>query len=152
MALAGLIISIFALVASAGSTLYARRIWQIERGRDQVGRRPQISADYEDYGGDYPCLEITNNGQEDRADVVLELREPLIGYVPALTSLSAEGSDPGPSVRLGSLASAETKRIRAYRSDPNEQYGEAVLYGYCSAADQTEWRISIKVNIPEGQN
>lgn len=150
MAIAGLIISVLALVAAAGSTLYARRIWLIERGRDRVGRQPQISADYEDYGGCYPCLEITNNGNEDLADVTVELREPLLGYVPALTALGVEGGEPAPSVHLGALAAAETKRIQAYREDPATQSGEAILYAYSSAADGTEWRVSIRASIPGG--
>lgn len=150
MAVASLIVSILALLAAAGSTLYARRIWLIERGRDQGGRRPQISADYEDYGGDYPCLEVTNNGNEDLADVTLELREPLVGHVRPISALSAEGGEPASSVELGALASAETKRIRAHRDDPDRQFGEAIIYAYCSAADGTEWRVTVKADIPRG--
>jgi hypothetical protein len=151
MAVASLIFSFMALLAAAWSTLYARRIWLIERGRDQGGRRPRISAEFEDYGDDYPCLEVTNNGNEDLASVTVQLREPLAGYVRPISALSAEGAEPAPSVELGALASAETKRIRAYRDHPDRQFGEAIIYAHCSAADGAEWRVTVKTEVPRGE-
>jgi len=56
------VISILALVAAAGSTLFAGRLWRIERERDRARRQPKLSAFYEDYGGSHPYLEITNDG------------------------------------------------------------------------------------------
>lgn len=149
MAIASLIISIVAIAAALGSTLYARRIWLIERERDRTARTPQISAVYEDYDGNYPCLEVTNDGTEDLTDVLVELLKPLKGYVPALTSLSLEGGKPGRSVSLGRLAATETKRLRAYRDHPEDQSGEARFYAHCKASDGSTWRVPVKTQIPE---
>lgn len=151
MAILSLVISFLAFVAAAGSTIYARRIALIERGRDQAARRPAISAVFEDYGGSYPCLEITNDGEEDLADVVAELREPLVGYVPAITALLSEDGSKRSRVDLGRLAASETKRLRVLQDEPGHQFGEAILYLHCGTADGSSWRVVVKADIPRLQ-
>jgi len=163
MATASLIISILAALAAVGSAGYARRMWLIERGRYHAGRQPQISAVYEDFGGDYPSLEITNDGNEDFTAVKIELLDPLPPYTPAITAISSEqrgrtshgtfrleSGEAERTVDLGALAVRETKRILIHRDDPIDQYGEAVFYAHCTAADKSEWRVSIKADIPKG--
>jgi len=141
-----LIISFLAVAAAVGSTLYARRIALIERGRDQAARRPKLSALFEDYNGSFPCLEITN----DLTDLAVELRKRLVGYVPAITSLGgADGS--APLVELGGLAASETKRLQVLQDDPSHHYGEAILYAHCGTADGSKWRVVIKADIPQPQ-
>jgi hypothetical protein len=163
MAIASLIISILAALAAVGSARYARRMWQIERRRYHAGRQPQISAIYEDFGGNYPGLEITNDGNEDFTNVKIELLDPLPPYTPAITAISSElrkrtshntfvleSGKAGRTVDLGALAASETKRIHIHHDDPTDQYGEAVFYAHCSATDKSEWRVSIKADIPKG--
>jgi hypothetical protein len=164
MAIASLIISIFAALAAMGSTLYARHMWLIERARYHAGRQPRLSAIYEDFDGYYPGLEITNDGNEDLVDVKIELRDPIPPYHPAITAISGEersktpddtwmlhSNQAGRTVDLGALAVSETKRILIHRDDPIDQFGEAILHAHCSAADGSEWRIAIKADIPKGR-
>lgn len=163
MAIASLIISVLAALAAVGSVLYARRMWLIERRRYHAGRQPQISAVYEDFDGSYPGLEITNDGSEDLTDVKIELLDTLPPYNPAITAISGEqrsrtpdstwrleSDEAGRTVDLGSLAAGETKRILVHRDDTAQQFGEAAFYAHCSAADNSEWRITIKADIPKG--
>jgi hypothetical protein len=142
------VISILVLVAAAGFTLYAGRLWRIERERERARRQPKLSAFYEDYGGP-PYLEITNDGNEDLIDLVIELRKPLIGYIAPITSLQEEDGRAADRINLGGIMAAETKRVRVSRDNPEEQYGEAVLYANCVAADGTTWRVTVKADIPE---
>ncbi len=149
MIVAAFVISILALVAAAGSTLYAGRLWRIERERDRARRQPKLSAVYEDYGGSHPYLEITSDGDEDLIDLVIELRKPLIGYVAPITSLQEEDGRVADRINLGGITAAETKRVRVSRNDPEDQHGEAVLYASCAAADATTWRVTVKADIPK---
>lgn len=149
MTVATFVISILALVAAAGSTFVAGRLWRIERERDRARRQPKLSAVYEDYGGSHPCLEITNDGDEDLVDLVIELRKLLTGYVPPITSLQEEDGRAADRSNLGGITAAETKRVRVSRDYPEDQYGEAVLYATSAAADGTTWRVTVKADIPE---
>jgi hypothetical protein len=118
VAILSLLISFVAFAAAAGSTIYVRRIALVERGRDQASRRRAISAVFEDYGGSYPCLEITNDGEEDLTNVVAEFCEPLIGYIPAISSLLTKDGSVRPRVGLGGLAPSETRRLRVLQDEP----------------------------------
>jgi hypothetical protein len=162
MAIASLIISILSALTAVGSAGYARRMWVIERGRYHAGRQPQISAAYEDFGGHDPGLEITNDGNEDLIDVKIQLLDPLFPYIRVVNAISSElpkrtshntfvleSGQAGWTVDLGALAVSETKRIHIHRDDPAEQYGEVLFYANCSAADKSEWRVSIKADIPK---
>jgi len=121
----------------------------IERDRDRAARQPTISAIFEDYGGNYPCLEITNNCGEDLAHVVAELRDPLVGYIPAITSLLSDNGSTASRVDLGGLTASETKRLRVLQDEPEHQYGEAILYVHCGTADGSRWRVVVKADIPQ---
>jgi hypothetical protein len=164
LALISLIISIVAVLAALGSVLYARRMWRIERTRYHAARQPRISAVYEDFGGHYPGLEFTNDGNEDLVAVNIELLAPIPPYHAPITAIGSEqritnqdGSwhphvdrdMAGRTVSLGALAISETKRILIYRDDPVGQFGLAILYAYCTTEDKSEWRISIKADVPK---
>jgi hypothetical protein len=143
------VLSILALCVSVVSAFYTGWIVRIERNRDRVARRPPLSATYEDYGGGHPYLLIINNGSEDIADLRVEFQKPLIGYVPAITSLSGENGEDGPQVDLGGLAAGAEKRLRIHRDNPKDQYGPATLYAHCKAANGDKWRDVIVVDIPQ---
>ncbi len=126
--------------------VYSRRQLQIATRDDLYRRRPAIAAICEDYDGHSPHLEITNDSDEDLTGVTIELRDPLIGYVPALSCLMDDDGRQTREVQLGGgLLAAESERLRVV---PGDFGGEAILYARCIGADGSTWRRTVRVAIP----
>jgi hypothetical protein len=153
--IASFILSLFS-VAFTGFISWDR--WHGERA-------PKLQVDYEEYGDlftDTPYLEITNVGNADLRKVEMELREPLIGYIPPFLALfedDVHATDETRRVDIGKLGALETKRVRARRNhevireDEHGVYyvgGNVNLYAHCTGRNRwLRWRVPIVVSTDD---